>query len=185
MKKFAVVEVKHLGMEGVGRNATLAKQDAERKIERFVSDNHGLTILEGREHIVIIYREVTGYAYSFTLKSAQIKYNMHPSVTIGFDDEDRDDIILQAISHLAQAEWDFEQGEDFSMWTLPYGKPLPDQALKNLQYWARWQLGYWYARNVIGNTDAESHRQADDVWARMGTLFLVEAYKERKGGDAK
>jgi hypothetical protein len=105
------ITLEYFGMEGTGRNATEAKQDAARKIEKAVTGSYTPEIISWRGQSVLIYRDAKmGWVYN-AIDSPSAEFTQAriwvSSILDGTYQTARD----RAAFHLAQMMWTKDDGQ--------------------------------------------------------------------------
>lgn len=109
-------------------------------------------IVQGEQHMLIIWRTVDGWAYRITDKNhdGQVHASSGP-------DTSYERLVAQARHHFAHVEWQWRSLE--SPHILLASERFPDHNQEAFRHWARWQLRFRVLR-AEGRSEHVAHRMA-------------------------
>lgn len=141
-----------------GATKTEAREKAQAAIEAAFTGEYTPTLLFHRSHVLVIYRDQTGWRYRMiwpdilaAIQGSPIKAN----AMCYSSDESYEAVYKTAVSHLAQTSWDYRDG----LKVPDFVEDKEDRATQ--EGWQRFQLRYRYFRQQ-GLTSDECHNRACD-----------------------
>lgn len=155
------VKVEVCGIEGRGRNVTLAKQDAMRKIRRSLELNYAVTYVRIRNLATVIFATPHGYS-SVVLPEEHEEPKCQNLFGRGASgDESRDDVVADARKNLLQLTWTAKDGTSHPCAT--------EKENRELASYFEFQLRYAEAeKRGAGSNDAHNfagrNPQTPELW---------------------